>query len=165
MTKHWGFVIRHFRALASRVECAYLTFPFPSEGRIMFSPSHRRGFLKQTAGAGLLAGAGDYAFLQQLPALSAQEVRAARNMARVESDVEPLVRLIEDTPQNRLIEAAAERIKGGTSYQQLLAAVMLAGVRGIQPRPVGFKFHAVLVINSAHLAPLAAEDRDRWAPL
>ncbi len=131
----------------------------------MFTPSHRRNFLKQTAGAGLLAAAGEYAFLQQLPALSAQEVRAARNMARVESDVEPLVRLIEDTPQNRLIEAAAERVRGGTSYQELLAAVMLAGVRGIQPRPVGFKFHAVLVINSAHLASLAAHDRDRWLPL
>src|SRR5439155_24102561 len=119
-------------------------------------------FLKATAGAGLLASAGDYAFLSQLPALSAQEVRAARNMARVEPDVEPLVRLIEDTPQNRLIQAAAERIRGGTSYQELLAAVMLAGVRGIQPRPVGFKFHAVLVVNSAHLASLAAHDRDRW---
>ena len=33
---------------------------------------------------------------------------------------------------------------------------MLAGVRGIKPRPVGFKFHAVLVVNSAHLASLAA---------
>jgi hypothetical protein len=42
---------------------------------------------------------------------------------------------------------------------------MLAGVRGIRPRPVGFKFHAVLVVNSAHLASLAAEDRDRWLPL
>ena len=42
---------------------------------------------------------------------------------------------------------------------------MLAGVRGIKPRPVGFKFHAVLVVNSAHLASLAAQDRDRWLPL
>jgi hypothetical protein len=34
----------------------------------------------------------------------------------------------------------------------VLAALLLAGVRNIQPRPVGFKFHAVLVVNSAHLA-------------
>src|SRR5207253_5117681 len=52
-----------------------------------------------------------------------------------------------------------------TSYQQLLTAVFLAGVRSIQPRPVGFKFHDVLVINSAHLASLAAPDSDRWLPL
>ena len=30
---------------------------------------------------------------------------------------------------------------------------------------VGFKFHAVLVVNSAHLASQAASDRDRWLPL
>jgi hypothetical protein len=131
----------------------------------MNAPSNRRGFLQQVAGAGLLSSVGDYAFLGALPALSAQEVRAPRNMARVAADVEPLVRLIEDTPQNRLLEAVAERVRGGATYQQLLSAVMLAGVRGIQPRPVGFKFHAVLVINSAHQASLAAHDRDRWLPL
>jgi hypothetical protein len=30
---------------------------------------------------------------------------------------------------------------------------------------VGFKFHAVLVVNSAHLASLASSDRDRWLPI
>ena len=88
-----------------------------------------------------------------------------RNLAAVASDVEPLVRLIEDTPRNRVIEVAADRVRNGTSYQELLAAVMLAGVRGIRPRPVGFKFHAVLVINATHLASLASNDRDRWLPL
>src|SRR5205085_2691452 len=62
-------------------------------------------------------------------------------------------------------EAVAEKIRGGTSYQEVLGALMLAGVRGIRPRPVGFKFHAVLVVNSAHLAALAAKDNDRWLPL
>src|SRR5205807_6768699 len=34
------------------------------------------------------------------------------------------------------------------------------------PRPsVGFKFHAVLVVNSAHLASLASPDRERWLPI
>src|SRR5204863_421832 len=80
------------------------------------------------------------------------------------NDIEPLVRFIEDTPRKDLIPGAAARIKAGTSYQDLLAAVFLAGVRGIQPRPVGFKFHAVMVVSSAHQASLAAEDRDRWLP-
>ena len=47
----------------------------------------------------------------------------------------------------------------------MLSALLLAGVRSIKPRPVGFQFHAVLVTNSAHLASLAAQDRDRWLPL
>src|SRR5207244_4742128 len=62
-------------------------------------------------------------------------------------------------------EAAAEQVRRGTNYQQLLAAVQLAGVRSIRARPVGFEFHCVLVINSAHLAAIASEDRDRWLPL
>jgi hypothetical protein len=122
--------------------------------------STRRDFLAHSAA---LATVGNFAFLQNLPTLSAQQVQ--RTLAPVQSDVEPLVRLIEDTARNRLLEEVGTRIRNGASYQQVLTALMLAGVRGIQPRPVGFKFHAVLVINSAHLASLAAQDRDRWLPL
>jgi len=122
----------------------------------------RREFLTRSAVIGAVA-AGDFAFLNNLPPLSAQQVQ--RTLAPVQGDVEALVRLIEDAPRNRLLEQMAERVRTGASYQQILSALMLAGVRGIQPRPVGFKFHAVLVVNSAHLASLAAQDRDRWLPL
>jgi hypothetical protein len=55
---------------------------------------------------------------------------------------------------------------GKLRYQEVLAALLLAGVRNVQPRPsVGFKFHAVLVVNSAHLASLAAPDNERWLPI
>jgi hypothetical protein len=59
----------------------------------------------------------------------------------------------------------AVRIKQGLNYRELLAALLLAGVRNIQPRPVGFKFHAVLVVNSAHLASIASPDSERWLPI
>ncbi len=124
--------------------------------------STRRAFLARSALLGA-ATVGDFAFLQNLPPLSAQQVQ--RSIAPVHADLEPLVRLIEDTPRNRLLEEVGTRVRNGASYQNILGAVMLAGVRGIQPRPVGFKFHAVLVVNSAHLASLAAQDRDRWLPL
>lgn len=130
----------------------------------MWSASHRRDFLKRSAQLGALAGLGDFAFLNGLPPLSADEVRP-RPLVQLGPDIEPLVRLIEETPRDRLLTSAIERIRGGTTYRDLLGAVMLAGVRGIQPRPVGFKFHAVLVVNSAHLASEAAEGRDRWLPL
>ncbi len=126
----------------------------------------RRSFLKHTAEVAAAAGLADLVGLNRLPRVSAQEAQMPRNWAAVASDVEPLVRMLEDTPRSRVIEVAAERVRSGTcSYQQLLAAVMLAGVRGIRPRPVGFKFHAVLVINATHLASLASNDRDRWLPL
>ena len=47
-----------------------------------------------------------------------------------------------------------------------MAAVQLAGVRNVQPRPsVGHKFHAVLVVNSAHIASLSSPDEHRWLPI
>src|SRR5690606_16776596 len=74
--------------------------------------------------------------------------------------------LLEETPRENVLSAFAERIQNGTSYQEVLAALLLAGVRNVQPRPsVGFKFHAVLVVNSAHLASLASADSDRWLPI
>src|SRR5207247_7666132 len=80
-------------------------------------------------------------------------------------DIEPLVRLLEETPRSRLLEEVSVRIRRGLSYRELLAALLLAGVRNIQPQPVGFKFHAVLVVNSAHLASISSPDSDRWLPI
>src|SRR5262245_8914715 len=131
----------------------------------MFRPVSRRGFVAGTLSAGAAATLADYAFLQSLPRVDAKDAKAAAQLVPLEADIEPLVRLIEDTERSKLLEAVAARIHGGTSYQQLLAALFLAGVRGIQPRPVGFKFHAVMVVNSAHLASLSATDNDRWLPL
>jgi hypothetical protein len=131
----------------------------------MFGPLSRRNFVRSTLGAGALAGLGDFAFLRHLPAVSAAEAALPADAVQFSPEIEPLVRLIEDTPRNRLIDAAAEKVKAGASYQNLLAAALLAGVRNIQPRPVGFEFHCVLVIHSAHQAALAAPDRDRWLPV
>src|SRR5262245_35016489 len=126
---------------------------------------NRRKFLTRAAQVGAVAAVGDFAFLNTLPPLSAQQVRVPREMVRYGPDIEGLVGFIEDTDRAQLLEQVAQRVRNGTSYHELLTALMLAGVRGIQPRPVGFKFHAVLVVNSAHLASQAASDQDRWLPL
>jgi hypothetical protein len=123
----------------------------------------RRRFLASAAGA--IAGAGQFQFLAGLPRVSAQEASVSPNLVRFRPEMEPLVKLLAETPRERLLEEVAAVIKKGVTYNQLLAAVFLAGVRDVQPRPVGFKFHAVLVINSAHLAAQAARDDDRWLPL
>jgi hypothetical protein len=125
----------------------------------------RRSFLKLGAGASCLGALGDLGFLVRLPALSADEVKLDPKAVRFHPEIEPLVRLLEDTPRERVLEEVAARIQRGLSYRELLAALLLAGVRNIQPRPVGFKFHAVLVVNSAHLASLASADSDRWLPI
>src|SRR5262245_31844125 len=138
------------------------TVHFSLGGRIMASSANRREFLGASAATAAVAG---FNFLDGLPAIKAQDVQTPRNIAAVAADLDPLVRLIADTPRERLVDAVIERIRQGTSYGDLFAAGVLAGVRGIQPRPVGFKFHAVLAMNSAHLASQAASNRDRWLPL
>ncbi len=125
----------------------------------------RRTFIQRAAGAGLLAGLGNLGFLSQLRPVTAAEAKLGPGMVRLHSEIEPLVRLLEETSRERVLEEVASRIGRGTTYREVLAALMLAGVRNIQPRPVGFKFHAVLVVNSAHLASLSSPDTDRWLPI
>lgn len=126
----------------------------------------RRRFLKTTAlGASVLTAA-EGSILATLPAVTATEARLDRDLVRLQSDIEPLVRLLEETPRERVVEEFATRVRKGLSYREVLAALLLAGVRNVQPRPyVGFKFHAVLVVNSAHLASLDSPDEERWLPI
>jgi hypothetical protein len=126
----------------------------------------RREFIRSTAAVAALAGLGDLGFLSALQPISAQEARIDPIAVRLRPEIEPLVRLIEETPRATLLETVAGRIQSGTTYPEVLSALLLAGVRNIQPRPnVGFKFHAVLVVNSAHLASQASPDSDRWLPI
>ena len=127
----------------------------------------RRSFLRATAGlgTGALAGLGDLGFLGQLQPVSAAEARVEPKRVRLDPGIEPLVRLLEETPRERILEEVGARLKRGLSYRELLTALFLAAVRNIQPRPIGFKFHAVLVVHSAHLASLSASDTDRWLPI
>ena len=126
----------------------------------------RRTFLGTAAAGSALLGLGDLSFLSKLHPVSADEAKPDPKLVRLDAGIEPLVRLLEETPREKLLEEVAARIKKGLNYRELLAALQLAGVRNVQPRPrVGFKFHAVLVVNSAHLASLSSPDGDRWLPI
>lgn len=115
---------------------------------------------------GAAAFAAELGFLRNLPRVSAAAAAMTPDLVRFDDQIEPLVSLIEKTPRERLLEEVAHRVRGGVSYQEVLAALLLAGVRNVQPRPsVGFKFHAVLCVNSCHQASLAGPDEDRWLPI
>jgi hypothetical protein len=132
----------------------------------MSGPTSRRGFLRTTAAGGALAGFGDLGFLKQLNPVSAAEAQPDPKIVRLNPEIEPLVKLLEETPRDKLLEKVGGKIRTGTTYREVLAALLLAGVRNIQPRPaVGFKFHAVLVVNSAHLASISSPDEYRWLPI
>jgi hypothetical protein len=132
----------------------------------MSHSSTRRTFLKTAAAGGALLGLSNLSFLKQLPGVSAEEAKLDPKLVRLDAGIEPLVVLLEQTPREKLLEDVAGRIRKGLNYRDVLAALLLAGVRNVQPRPaVGFKFHAVLVVNSAHLASLASPDAERWLPI
>jgi hypothetical protein len=136
------------------------------ESPIMNAPFFSRRSFLRTASACAAAGTlGDLGFLAQLQPVSAAEAQLPKGIVQLHPNIEPLVRLLENTSRERVLEEVASRIRQGVSYREILAALLLAGVRNIQPRPVGFKFHAVLVVHSAHLASLASSDRDRWLPV
>ena len=130
-------------------------------------PSRRRFLHRSAGGMSAAAGLAGWEFLGQLPPVSAQEIETPPGeIVPLRSEIEPLVRFLEETPRDRVIEGVTEKIRGGTSYRELLGALLLAGVRNIEPRPaVGFQFHAVLVVHSAHLASLSGPDSDRWLPI
>lgn len=134
-----------------------------------FDPSKitRRNVLKSSVAAGLAASFADLGFLAGLPHVSAADAAVDPKKVSLDSSIEPTVRLIEATPREKLLEEIGARLKAGKlNYQQVLAALLLAGVRNVQPRPsVGHKFHAVLVVNSAHLASLASPPEHRWLPI
>lgn len=125
----------------------------------------RRDFLNTASAAGSLAVLGNLA--GQLPRVSAEDTKPNPDAVRFTDDIEPLVQLLENTSQDKVLEEVAKRIKQGKiNYQQVVTTLQLAGIRNVQPRPsVGFKFHAVLVVNSAHLASLASADEHRWLPI
>ncbi len=86
-------------------------------------------------------------------------------IVRFRPEIEPLVSLIERTPREKCAEMAVEQLRRGVSYRQLLAALFLAGIRNINPRPPGFALHCVFVIHSAHLMSLEAPPDSRLLPL
>jgi hypothetical protein len=128
------------------------------------SPFSRRLFMSRSAQVGCALASSS--LVSGLSHLSADETSLAPGAVQFDPDTESLVRLIEDTSRDQLLEVIAGRIHEGLSYQKLLAGLFLAGIRNVQPRPaVGFKFHAVLVVNSAHIASMASPDSDRWLPI
>jgi hypothetical protein len=125
----------------------------------------RRAFLRASTGS-VAAMTGGLEFISRLPRVSAKEAGLKPDLVQFDAHIEPLVRLIEESPRDTLLEQIADCIRGGRSYREVLAALLLAGIRNVQPRPsVGFKFHCVLVVNSCHLASLAGLDEDRWLPI
>lgn len=97
--------------------------------------------------------------------ISRGEAEVTPEVLRFQPEIEPLVALMERTPREKCAEMVVEQMRRGVSYRQLLAALFLAGVRNINPRPPGFALHCVFVIHSAHIIGLESPSSSRLLPL
>lgn len=80
--------------------------------------------------------------------------------------VSTLLKLLEDSPRERIPRELVGMIRAGLPYEDLLAAVSLAAVRDVQPYPdVGFKYHSVMMLRSIHLTTRHLAPVDRWLPI
>ena len=124
----------------------------------MKTSGHRRGFLKRLAAAGAAASIGDRSFLVGLPFVSAADLQPLPGVVPLKPEIEPLVRLLEDTPRCSIAGGSAPRVRSGLAVPRFVGVGALGWCAKRQPRPsVGFKFHAVLVVNAVH------SGRDRCA--
>jgi len=131
----------------------------------MAGPVRRRRFLQSASALGLGAGLGSWSSLAGITPARGAAMAVGPEAVRFRPEIEPVVRWIEEVPREKAMETAIAQLKAGLSYRDLLSGLFLAGIRNVKPRPVGFKFHAVLVINSAHLLGQAASADERLLPL
>jgi len=125
----------------------------------------RRSLIRRTLAGGSLAGLGAFSFGSLSGGTFAAGAKGPGPVP-LDPEIEPLVRLLEETPRDKLLEAVAGRIREGATEPKVLAALLLAGVRNVQPRPsVGYKFHTVLAVISYHLLGKATAGQDRWLPV
>src|SRR5882672_9211854 len=91
----------------------------------------RRTFLGQAA-AGALA-------LSRFPRMALPILPG-----RVPDEVVELVRWIVAVPHRDANGQLIDRLRKGLQPEPLFAAILLAGVQEVEPRPLGFKFHCVM---------------------
>jgi hypothetical protein len=74
--------------------------------------------------------------------------------------------LLIDTPRESLLETLTGRIRGGLGPAELLRALAIAACREVSPYPnVGFKYHAVMMLQSVQLSMAALPSERAWLPL
>lgn len=128
-------------------------------------PLGRRDFLRAASAVGLGAGLGP---MEALAAVTPDPKALAAfgpEAVKFRPEIEPVVKWIEDVSREKAFEKALAELKAGLSYRDFLAGLFLAGIRNVKPRPVGFKFHAVMVMHSAHLLAQQAAPDQRLLPL
>ena len=105
-------------------------------------------------------------FLRAAGSAAALGLSGRLGLARTLPEVGALHRLVEETPRDRVAAELAALVRGGLDHRRALAALAVATSRRVRPFPhVGFKYHTVLALQSAHLTALHLPEQERWLPM
>jgi hypothetical protein len=103
--------------------------------------------LQTVAGAGVSAGLGEWAGLTPLSPAKADDAKV-----RFGPDLEPIVRLIEETPREKCVPVFVAELKKGLPYRRFLAASLFAAIRKARSHHDVYKIHAVHQVSMDVLA-------------
>ena len=120
-------------------------------------PFTRRHLLQTASGAAAL-GLVDWSPLRSLVAADDQSAATPEGI-QFNSEIEPLVRLIEETPREKCPEVLAEKLKSGLTYRQFLSAIFLAAIRKQNSH------HSVYLVHAAHQTSLDLPHEESLLPL
>ncbi len=124
----------------------------------MTHATSRRHFLSGAARAAAAGGITNLFGQVSLRPLSAAEVTVTPELVQLRSEIQPFVKLIDETPRERCPAMLAEQLQKGVPYRQLLAAAFLLAVqRG--------GHHEVYLIHAAHQLSLDVGPQERSLPL
>ena len=77
-------------------------------------------------------------------------------------EIEPLVRLIEDTDRDRCVDVIGAQLRRGMSYREFMSAVFLAGLRN--GGDMGY-YHCIYVIHAANQLAVQTPVGEHLLPL
>jgi hypothetical protein len=118
----------------------------------------RRWFLQTLAGTASV-GLADVTALRGLRALAEEKPAPIADSVRFGPDLEPIIRLIEDTPRSECVRVLIDQLQKGLPYHRLLASVFFAGIRRLN------SFHDVYKIQSVHQICSQLRPEERLLPL
>jgi hypothetical protein len=121
--------------------------------------------LRTAATAGAAVGLGEWAALLPLGARSPDEAKVTPDLVRFSPDLEPVVRLIEETPHDGCVAAMVGQLRQGLPYRHFLAALYLAAVRAARWHGGMHGYdHTAYVVHSAHQLALDLPAADQLLP-
>jgi hypothetical protein len=121
----------------------------------------RRHVLKSATSVGAAIGLGEWSGLLGFSPANAHDATVTPELVRYSAEIQPVVKLIADTPRQACVEVMMEQLRQGLPYRHFLAALYLATVNA----PTQHSLHAALSVHAAHQLSLELPAQESLLPI